>query len=545
MRTIINAMFFLLVVLAAGNAVAQAPLQETHNAQEKQNAASPPLWKTRQTTFGIPFSINTSLAAPREVQLFVSADRGGSWRIYAREKPTARRFNFRAPRDGEYWFAVRTLPSQGQADNDTPRQAEVRVVVDTKPPRVDFYAEVGSAGEVVTTWKVDDDHLQPQSLKVEYQAAYGQPWQPLAVKNSPDQSQRTVSGKMSWWPKTSSRVVHVRASVRDTAGNVASVNRRVFLPQVDQPPRGISTINNTPSQIPKDSFVANNNPGVRRGTPWPADKQSYQLPGRQGQLADVGTPRNDPHPLEPPVDGQFVGHRPKQHDEPANVLPPGIKPRITRRKRFDLSYRVEETDRRDLTSVELWATRDGGRTWTRHSTDTDLQSPCTVEVTEDGAYGFRIVLAGQSGQLGAAPRPGDVADIWVVIDSASPTARLTSAIFGSGTQAGKLDIRWKADDPHLIQQPVTLMYSASPDGPWTTIAADLPNTGQFLWQVGSNVPQQVYLGLSVLDTAGNEGADRLREPVRLQGLAPKGRILDILPPDSPPPRGAFRPPTYR
>ena len=43
------------------------------------------------------------------------------------------------------------------------------------------------------------------------------------------------------------------------------------------------------------------------------------------------------------------------------------------------------------------------------------------------------------------------------------------------------------------------------DGPWNFIGApELPNTGKFTWRPGPTVPPNIYLRLTVRDTAGNK-----------------------------------------
>jgi hypothetical protein len=194
--------------------------------------------------------------------------------------------------------------------------------------------------------------------------------------------------------------------------------------------------------------------------------------------------------------------------------------------------------------VELWGTSDGGRTWSRWGTDPDRKSPLDVEVSGEAIYGFRVVLVGKNGLAGNAPQNGDSADIWVGIDVTRPRARLTSAAYGKGDTAGKLDIRWQADDANLSQRPITLAIGDRPDGPFTPIAAGLANSGQYLWEFDPRSPRQIFLRLEVRDDAGNIAIDQLTEPIQVEGLQPKGRIRSLAPaPETQ--RGAFRPPLFR
>ena len=122
------------------------------------------------------------------------------------------------------------------------------------------------------------------------------------------------------------------------------------------------------------------------------------------------------------------------------------------------------------------------------------------------------------------PQAGDLADLWVMVDWSVPEARITSAIYGVGAKAGKLEIGWRAEDANLSSRPITLSFSEQATGPWSTIAAGLENSGVYSWKVDPRTPERIFLRLEVRDEAGNVQVDQLREPISIEGLAPKGRI---------------------
>ena len=83
----------------------------------------------------------------------------------------------------------------------------------------------------------------------------------------------------------------------------------------------------------------------------------------------------------------------------------------------------------------------------------------------------------------------------------------------------------------------------TPDGPFAPIAAGLPNTGQYFWEYDPRSPRQIYLRLEVRDEAGNIAIDQLTEPIKVEGLEPKGRIRGFNPgPETS--REAFRSPLF-
>ena len=140
---------------------------------------------TRQTLFAIPFTIERPqhpAQEPREVQLFVSPDRGVTWQLYSRVEPARGRFMFRAGVDGEYWFQVRTLDRSGRVHPQPPGSPELHVVVDTTPPKLQLTARQGDAGEIVAAWEIDEPHPRPKTLTIQYRAARDSQWQPVALE---------------------------------------------------------------------------------------------------------------------------------------------------------------------------------------------------------------------------------------------------------------------------------------------------------------------------------------------------------------------------
>ncbi len=297
-------------------------------------------------------------------------------------------------------------------------------------------------------------------------------------------------------------------------------------------------------------------------SPWPDDKSATsaapaladQYPYRRpdnltGSQYSASSPTNPPNRTADDAPGRFTypttdapyrvspvadgGARPLDASPTPPIgpqsLPGGERPRMTNAKKFELEYDVSSVGPQGVAQVELWITRDGGQTWQAWATDPDRQSPMEVSLDQEGVYGFRVVVTGRNGLSGPIPTSGESADVWIGVDTTAPTARLTGAQYGAGKQAGQLDIRWEADDAMLAARPITLLFSESPQGPWTIVATGLPNTGSYLWAVDPRTPQNIYLRLEVRDEAGNVGVDQLREPITLEGLQPKGRVKGIRP----------------
>jgi hypothetical protein len=203
--------------------------------------------------------------------------------------------------------------------------------------------------------------------------------------------------------------------------------------------------------------------------------------------------------------------------------------RHSRARQFQLEYDIDAIGPEGVRSVELWITGDGGTTWRRVSIDEDQRSPMDVAVDSEGIFGFRIRVVSNEGLSAREPRRGDPADMWINVDTTSPTASLTAAPYGTAEDAGRLVIQWQASDANLALRPVRLSYSPQPNGPWTTIEDGIRNEGQYLWKPALDTPELIYLRLEVRDEAGNVTVDQPNHPVDISGLIPRGHIRGIVP----------------
>jgi hypothetical protein len=172
---------------------------------------------TRHSVFQIPFTASPNKSRLRQLQLFVSTDRGRTWQPSAAITPDQASFKFEAEQDGLYWFTVQTLDLDNRYYPPTLERAQpsLKVVVDTHPPLVTLRALPPRGREVGVAWEVSDDNLDltiPGALRLEYRLANGLGWEPLRV--SPFATQHYFS------PGTDGGVV-VRLRVRDRAENWA------------------------------------------------------------------------------------------------------------------------------------------------------------------------------------------------------------------------------------------------------------------------------------------------------------------------------------
>jgi hypothetical protein len=168
---------------------------------------------TKQSFFRIPFNTDPSERRLKQVQLYYSTDQGQSWHPYNSVAPDQRFFDFQAPGDGTFWFAVRTVDADGRGNPLTMQGVRpgLKVCVDSKAPTIRLRALPPREGEVGVEWEVRDDNLDSLSLRLEYR-------QPGLVEWLPFGGEMSASGQRYWKP-ASSGAVEVRVKARDRADN--------------------------------------------------------------------------------------------------------------------------------------------------------------------------------------------------------------------------------------------------------------------------------------------------------------------------------------
>ncbi len=383
-------------------------------------------------------------------------------------------------------------------------------------------------------------HFQPP----QNQSSYSQP--PLPSQTPP----RQETGNDVWQSNVQRDATQPQTSV----GSTLSPDHRM-LPVASGDP------------IPRrtDSIAPNPNTIKNAGDQW-VSKSSTNFPRNQYQGLDTrGLPNNvnsefmpgqparrtfDSIANERPI-GQMLNTgympRPEQSRQqsvlkpsprmpaPANVGrvssngPSKTNTQLISTKRFRLNYDINAIGPSGVGKVDLYITRDQGRSWLLWGQDPDNQSPFPVEVQEQGLYGFRIVVHSKDGLVGTGPSSGDDADMWVRIDTQTPMAQITSVPYGRGDEAGRLVINYRVSDEFLTLRPIRMAYSRAPQGPWTIIEDNLRNEGRYLWKVDRAVPDRIFLKIDAMDQAGNVGTHQLSQSVDVSGLVPRGTIHGVEP----------------
>ena len=528
------------------------------------------------------------------MHLYISVNQGRDWEVYAREPGPQGKFDFRAPREGPYWFCSRTMDNQKQLWPKGEKHPELIIIVDVTQPKLQLLGTEQPDGRILLQWQVQDTRLQPDSFQLSSQADGDPQWASIHTPPlTPGSSPGSYRGETLWQPQRVSPVFTVQATVSDQAGNRAVVRRQITVTEslTTKPP---VTKPKSPAKNPSALAIPDPDrqpaPPQKKqlpAIPWPPENKTPTQPPLADTTQDNSQADGSSHPATNPLPGSSFNPIPTDNGQPASPpggratssqrvtvspsiptvpdqspfesqgpvpptdrsttatalfadntvqLPPGTIVRSSNSRYFQLEYELQETEKEEPREIQLWATADGGRTWKHWGNDEDRQSPFQVQVRYEGIFGFRIAVVGKNGLTGRQPTQGDPADIWLRVDTTPPQTRIQSATFGTGNQSGNLVIRWQVEDLALADRPIKLSYRENPDDQWTTIASGLPHRGTYAWPVSPGVPNSIYLRLDAEDLAGNTGTYQHPTPVTLDGLAPQGRIRAVQPLPSPGPR---------
>ena len=115
------------------------------------------------------------------------------------------------------------------------------------------------------------------------------------------------------------------------------------------------------------------------------------------------------------------------------------------------------------------------------------------------------------------------------VDLTKPLVRIQNIDPPRSVEDRNLTITWSASDKNLGRQPITLSYAELAEGPWTPIAANLENSGRYVWPMPLNLPFRIYVKVEAADRAGNVGSAQTANPILVDLSKPKVTITTIEP----------------
>lgn len=530
----------------------------------------------RQPVFQIPIQVaSTRVSDITELQLYVSTDRGQTWRMVRTARPSQQAFTFRAQADGEYWFTLAYVDRDGKVEPEDIRAepAGLKVILDTHAPEVELAPLARTGNQFGASWVLRDEKLDLDSLTIEVKGATESEWRDV---HAPKMSE----GKGDWIG-SQSESYSVRATVRDRAGNVSV--KRIEIPAADSAVAAVPaapmeaaatdgswsgpgdgadryTIPPSPSRNPaaRDPGLAAD-PGTaipRAAGAQPGEDQGYaNHPTVQAHTArsPVFDRRRPDLPAEPRAESspiQQVGsdarvplasgesltraaiasssQTPPRVPRTAEAEPERKKIRLSNSRHFMVDYKLRGVGPSGVGKVEMFQTTDNGQTWITMGEDPDRQPPFEVTVPEDGRYGLTVVVTSPAGFGQRPPKAGDAPQMVVEVDTTPPRAELYQPVPDPNDNNQSLVISWSCGDPHLASAPVNLYFAEFPEGPWYLIKSGLPATGQYSWRIQENTPHHVFLRLMAADMGNNVSVADTPEAIIVDLARPEADVVDVI-----------------
>jgi hypothetical protein len=481
----------------------------------------------------------------QSLTLYVSADQGKTWKKQTNAKPTDEFFKYTAPGDGVYWFSVSFVNKAGQTvpARDADLQPQLKIVVDLKKPDVKLAAQDRQNDQVNVSWDVKDDHLDLNTLTLQYKAKTESAWKAVAL--SP-----LASGKKQFSVGTAGPV-SVRLSVKDKAGNTGEEMTDIQASTVvtAHQPQATGTLTSNQGQPgaptpPAPPALSASNPPLFGQTP----PVAAQTPPTAAGTATAGLPTAPPSlPVNPLANQRLAtdsGFKPaptfSHTPSHSNVGSGGgyvgrsrTQPgpvQWTNSMHLDLDFNVK-TGPSGIGVIELYYTLDGGKTWQLFDKREDAKSPFSIDVPAEGIYGFTMVVKNKVGMGRAAPQPGEAPDIRIGVDVTAPVCELITPVEAVPGRKDVVNLKWTAIDNNLTSTPIRLEWAENATGPWHSVVERSANTGNHLWRVPTQgLPPQVFLKLDVTDMAGNVGTFVTREPVIVDLQEPEIQIKGLVNP---------------
>lgn len=478
--------------------------------------------------FKIPFDIEPSdKAYLKSIELYVSDDKGSSWRLSSATNPSSKAFTFRAARDGEYWFAVRTLDMDGRYNpsDDKPILPDWRVVVDTKKPGLGLESISRRGSTATVHWDARDENLDLSSLVLEFSIPGSGEWKPVPMNRT------TLNGEATWDTGTADSI-RVRATVADKAGNVQHAETEMSDGTAQLPNMSGSRSDSNGGQAPPPiARMASN--GTSRGILGPHQSTDSKTKSESGNWIETpsGFSQGGSGRSARPEDSSRASGNGGQNQPiaAAGVNADRRQAPLIPSPKFPLNYRVDDAGPNGPALVELWVTRDAGRNWSRWAEDADRTSPMDVDLGGEGVFGISIIARSIAGQGDEIPRSGTAPQMWVEVDSTPPAMILNVIKVGVGSQSGKVLISWQAEDRNFGSRPISISYRPETGTQWIPIVESVENSGQYVWTPGPQVPPVFHVRVEAKDEAGNRaGVDTTEyEPVLLDRSRPKARIIGL------------------
>lgn len=185
--------------------------------------------------------------------------------------------------------------------------------------------------------------------------------------------------------------------------------------------------------------------------------------------------------------------------------------------------------------VELWVSRDAGRSWQRQDAPRWGRSSLLFSAPGEGRYDLYVRLIGPQ----PMPRPGrgTAPHRSLVIDTTPPIVQIRAVGPAPSGQPATLRIDCIVIEEHLRTGGIRLLYRTDATQPWRDTGLRPAAGGTLLWRPPQALGDHCDLRLIVTDAAGNRGSD-LRTGVPIPHEQPGPQPAASQPARRPPQRPA-------
>jgi len=501
----------LAAILALGLAVSATPAKAQMPLGDSGGNKLPEKYYMAKNTLFLPVDVDP-LSVPniKEILFYVKDGAGKPWDLLAKVPPTQKGFECKLPKDGEYWFSVVTIDRTGVASpSDVNKEPPaVIVVLDTCDPQLELKTMPLSPEGICMKCEVRDANPNPAQTKFEYQDG-NKNWRVLSPM--PGQQDCFCIPHVAVWTGMVKVTCADRASHTVTKEfNFSDLAMKAASPPATTGDNGVTKV----AYNPEPSSVQQTQPA----------KTTSNI---AAELIKT-VPTQPAMPQQLPIQPSDIMPPQNLNCQQANCAKPAAgKCMIVSQPRISLDYRIEDEGKSGVGKVEVWITKDNGRTWDVLCEDPDKKSPAVFDLPGEGTYGIRLSVTNGRGFGATPPKSGEVPDYVVELDTTKPTAELKSVKLATDDCAC-IEIVWQANDKNLGSASVDLYYSSSAQGTWTPIAKGQPNSGKYRWFPPQSIGKEAYVRMVVTDVAGNSVRCDAAEAVALDdGTRPRVTIEGI------------------
>jgi hypothetical protein len=478
--------------------------------------------------FQIPVNIKGDLTQVQSLIIWVSQDEGKSWRPAGKPfPPDQKKFDFVADADGVYYFSISSIDQAGKQHPEDPTQLKVmqRVLVKKQAPKLQINSVDRGEQGITVKWDSKDEFAARETFKLFYQPPTGGAWTEVTGVD-------LSAGQATFKPDTD--VGRVRIEVLDVANNRGEDERLV-----QAAPAPVPT---TPQPFQLTSQPSNTAVRAADSTRLQGWNEPRPNPGLVPARFDGSSPPIATSPSQSQVAGPTVAATtPGSAQEPRVPRGPLTPVKYVNSKRVSVKYTVLKYGVSGIGAVDLYLTRDDGRTWVPYTGERNIQAPMppdprnqaplqhslTFDLPGEGLYGVYIVVK-SGAQIGEQPPvPGQAPQVRFLVDVTPPQVVMMQPV-PDKEHHDTILLTWNAIEANPTPTPVLLEWAEQETSEWHVIGpGELPNTGSFAWKVPPGTPARVFLRLTMRDLAGNVAVAQTTEPQGIDLKAPTITGIDV------------------